>query len=170
MDNKELLYTDNKELFKTLIEILFLLLLLGVGVIMLILPFMAGAAVDGLKGFSVFGGIAAVIAIACVFLFLRGLFYLRKVAKHLLANQYFSIPIVNSLRKSGKDFLWTGLLSLGVMGVLWIGNVTEGELVFGLDINMMASLFLMIVGLFFIIQSNALAFAKDIKAENDLTV
>jgi hypothetical protein len=164
---------DNKELFKDLIEILFILHMLAIGVLLILVPFLAISGAlnsSDLDGFSIFEGIAVVILMACLFLFMRGLFYLRKVAKSILAEKYFSLPMIDNLGKSGRDFLKTGFFSFGIILVLWLGDVSDGKLVFGLDINMMSSLFLMIVGLFFIIQSNTLAYAKDIKEENDLTV
>ena len=56
-----------------------------------------------------------------------------------------------------------------IMILGWIGKLREGLFEFVYDINLMVPLFLMIIGLFFMIQSEALLVAKNFKEENELT-
>ncbi|MFT5918101.1 MAG: hypothetical protein ACI81T_004618, partial [Bacteroidia bacterium] len=50
------------------------------------------------------------------------------------------------------------------------GRMTNGKLALSYDVNLMIPCFLVIIGLFFVIQSEALLTAKGSKEENELTV
>lgn len=67
-------------------------------------------------------------------------------------------------------FLCTGILSFLLMILLWIAKLYNGKLELTYDLNFMIPLFLMIIGLFFMIQSRTLVLAKNFKEENELTV
>ncbi len=103
-------------------------------------------------------------------IFMRGLYYLRKVAR-LLAEKYFSdINIINS-KKVGVHFLLAGALYSSIIVILWLKESIEtGEFEIGTDMDLIAPLTLMIIGVFFIIQSKNLLLAKSFKEENELTV
>jgi len=103
-------------------------------------------------------------------LFFRGLFYLKKVASALLLNDLFSSKVVINLNRSGKNFIFTGILYLSSLLILWIGNISKGKISLSYNILTLIPFLLIIFGLFFIIQSNALEMARDIKNENDLTI
>jgi len=92
------------------------------------------------------------------------------MARHLLTHKYFSKQIIRSLKISGTHFLLAGVMFMVIMILGWIGKLSEGLLEFVYDVNLMVPLFLMIIGLFFIIQSEALLVAKNFKEENELTV
>ena len=103
-------------------------------------------------------------------LFFRGLFYLKKVASVLLSNNFFSYKIIINLNKSGESFALTGLLYLFTLFIIWIGNISNGKITLSYNISTIVPFLLIIFGLFFIIQSNALEIARNIKNENDLTI
>jgi len=111
-----------------------------------------------------------VISILTYLIFLRGLNFLRIVAKFLISNRFFSERIIINLKKSGIHFLFTGVLSFFVMFLIWIGQVINGKIVFSFNDKLVVSTFLIIIGLFFMIQGETLSFAKNIKDENDLTI
>ena len=113
--------------------------------------------------------ISCICILTCI-VFLRGVYYLRKMARHLLTHKYFSKQIIRSLKISGTHFLLAGVMFVVIMILGWIGKLREGLFEFVYDINLMVPLFLMIIGLFFMIQSEALLVAKNFKEENELTV
>ena len=92
------------------------------------------------------------------------------MARHLLIHKYFSKQIIKCLKISGTHFLLAGVMFVVIMILGWIGKLREGLFEFVYDINLMVPLFLMIIGLFFMIQSEALLVAKNFKEENELTV
>ena len=160
-------------LFKTLVDILYFLHFIGLLGIILILPFgivNINQANISVEEWSFFNWIIVIISLTTYIIFLRGLYYLRKMARFLLSNKYFSDLIINNLKKSGTHFLLTGILSLFLIILLWISKLYDGKLELVYDINFMIPLFLMIIGMFFIIQSKTLLLAKNIKEENELTV
>ena len=160
-------------LFKTLVDILYSLHFLGLIGILLFLIF-GIANIDQidpeLEGGSILFWIFTFISLLTYIIFLRGLSYLRVIAKFLLSKNYFSQLIISNLRKSGTHFLFTGILSLFLTLLLWIRKLYEGKFEIGYNTYLMIPFFLMIIGLFFMIQSKTLLLAKNIKDENDLTV
>ncbi|MBL4746170.1 MAG: DUF2975 domain-containing protein [Flavobacteriaceae bacterium] len=114
--------------------------------------------------------IYATLSIIVYVLFLVGLFYLRKMALFLLKRNQFSLEIVENLKKSGKFFLFTGVLSFIQMLGLWISELYRGTFSLTYESNTMAPLFITLIGMFFILQSNSLRFAMKFKKENDLTI
>ena len=160
-------------LFKTLVDILYFLHFIGLLGIILILPFgivNINQANISVEEWSFFNWIIVIVSLTTYIIFLIGLYYLRKMARFLLSNKYFSDLIINNLKKSGTHFLLTGVLSLFLIILLWINKLYDGKLELVYDINFMIPLFLMIIGMFFIIQSKTLLLAKSIKEENELTV
>jgi len=160
-------------LFKSLVDILFYLHVIGLFGMLIIIPFgilnihQVDMKVDDWTLLTV---VIAIVSLTIYVIFLRGLYYLRKVAIFLLLNKYFSEQIIRNLIKSGMHFLCTGILSFLLMISLWIAKLYNGKLELTYDLNFMIPLFLMIIGLFFMIQSRTLVLAKNFKEENELTV
>jgi hypothetical protein len=102
--------------------------------------------------------------------FLRGLYFLRKMARFLLSSKYFSDNIIRNLKKSGNHFLLTSLISFALIFAQWIGKMVDGKIELAYDQELLVPLFLAIIGIFFIIQSSTLDLAKSLKEENELTV
>ncbi len=159
-------------LFKTLVDILFIAQVVGfIGIIFLIpsgvmrinmvdLPVLEWTWVSWIILF---------LSLIGYIVFVMGLFHLRKVARHLLANIYFDLSVVNHLKKSGRYFIITGIASFIVFIIVWLVKITMHE--FSLyHFDFMVSLFIMSIGLFFIIQSEVIMQAKDFKDESELTI
>ncbi len=159
--------------FKTLIDV-FYIFHIGVPVYILLIVPLEAVKLDtgeaGLNNWTFKYWALAIVSSLTYVIFLRGLYFLRKVARRLLSRKYFSEEIITHLRKSGMHFLIAGSIFIFVQVLLWLSQLFVGQLNLSFEINSIAPLFLVIIGLFFIIQSNALLLAKDIKAENDLTV
>ena len=160
-------------LFKSLVDYLYILNVGGFLLLLITISF-GFVEINEIKGsdedWSVLViSISCVSALTCI-VFLRGVYYLRKIARHLLTNKYFSNQIIKYLKISGTHFLLAGVMFVVIMILRWIGKLRVGLLEFEYDTNLMVPLFLMIIGLFFMIQSEALLVAKNFKEENDLTV
>ena len=152
--------------FKTLVDILFFLHLIGLLVIAIIIP-LGGIDID--HSTLPNWGIAGLSMISYV-VFLRGLYYLRKVAVFILNHKYFTENIIINIKKSGVHMLVTGGIFFLSIVVLWLQQLSDGKLSIGFDNHLVAALFLSAIGMFFILQSNTLLLAKAYKEENELTV
>ncbi|MBU3026047.1 DUF2975 domain-containing protein [Zobellia galactanivorans] len=160
-------------LFKTLVDIVYFLHFIGLIGILFIIPFETihiNQASTNVENWNLPYWSVYIVSLAAYILFLRGLYYLRKMARHLLSNKHFSGSIIQNLKKSGNHFLYTGIISFILFATLRISKLGEGECELIYDNNLLIPLFLTIIGMFFIIQSNALHLAKGIKEENELTV
>ncbi|PTM09775.1 MAG: hypothetical protein DA407_05025, partial [Bacteroidetes bacterium] len=74
-----------------------------------------------------------------------------------------------NLKKSGRLFIYTGIISLSVYIISWIIRLNSGNvLLYNTDIVL--PIFITIVGLFFSIQSDVLMVSKKVKEDNDLTI
>ena len=159
--------------FKSLVDYLYILNVGGFLLLLITISF-GFVEINEIKGsdedWSVLAiSISCVSALTCI-VFLRGVYYLRKIARHLLTNKYFSKQIIKYLKISGTHFLLAGVMFVVIMILRWIGKLRAGLFEFVYDTNLMVPLFLMIIGLFFMIQSEALLVAKNFKEENELTV
>lgn len=160
-------------LFKTLVDILYILHFIGLIGIILIIPFGTvhiNQVNINVEDWNLFYWLVFIVSLFAYIIFLRGLYYLRKMARFLLSNKYFSDSIIQNLKKSGNHFLYTGIISFTLFIALWISKLTGGKFELIYDNNLLIPLFLTIIGMFFIIQSNTLNLAKGIKEENELTV
>ena len=92
------------------------------------------------------------------------------MARFLLTNKHFSENIIENLKKSGNLFLLTGIISFALFFIIWLNKLYGGKFELIYDSNLLIPLFLTIIGMFFIIQSNTLVLAKNFKKENELTV
>ncbi len=109
------------------------------------------------------------ICLVVCLVFLRALYYLRKVAKSLLSNNCFTNSTIESLKKSGNNFLYSGYILLVLLVYTLFGMFVQGNIKIEMS-SIIASLFLLIIGVFFRLQSSVLILAKDFKEENDLTI
>ena len=158
--------------FKTLIDILFIFQGFGVLGAFIIIPFgvtkinQVNVAVE--KWSALFWALL-IIGVIAYLMFMVGLYYLRKVGRHLLSNRYFSINIISNLKKSGMFLMYSGVIGFIGFVMAWIIKLSSNQVTF-YDTDMSLPLFIGIVGLFFIIQSEVLLSAKSFKEENDLTI
>lgn len=160
-------------LFKTLVDILYILHFIGLIGILFIIPFGVvniNQVNVNVEDWSLFYWLISITSLIAYIVFLRGLYYLRKMARFLLSNKYFSENIIKNLRKSGNHFLLTGTISFIILVAQWFNKLYGGKFELIYDTNLLVPLFLTIIGMFFIIQSNTLDLAKNIKEENELTI
>lgn len=159
-------------LFKTLVDILFIFQAIGFIGLLVVMPF--GVARIKIMDITQVEGSwmywwAVLLSLIGYFIFIMGLFHLRKMARHLLSNKYFDLVVVKHLRKCGHYFVATGVFNLLIFIALWVMNLTVGKVSF-YDSDVMLSLFMMMIGLFFIIQSQVTLSAKNFKDDSELTI
>lgn len=157
----------NSILFKSLIDIFFFIHVLGLIAILFKFP-LGLIEVKNIETPQISDWIIMAINAFVYFIFLRGLFFLRKMARILLSQEKsFSKPVVDYMRICGNQFVYAGLISI-VM--LLIGKLLELNIAPIYKSYSITPIFLLIVGLFFVIQSRTLSLAINLKNENDLVV
>ena len=103
-------------------------------------------------------------------MFFAGFFQLRKFASQLLKKKPFSSEVIKSTKKVGQFFTAAGLGSFVFVGInALLTNEGKISITFGIS-NFSMLLFLLIVGVLFLLLSDAFARALKLKEENDLTV
>jgi len=160
-------------ILKTLIDILYFLHILGLSAILYKLPFGIDNINQGnlnIEEWSILHWNNLLFSIFSYIAFLIGLFYLRKLARFLLSKKHFTDAIIISLKKCGIFFMSSGIIHILLFSILWFAKLCNGKFELSYNTNSMFPLFLIIIGLFFTIQSKTLLLAKGIKEENDLTV
>src|SRR5690554_1855699 len=94
-------------LLKTLIDILYVLHFLGLIGVLFLLPLgvvTIGNASVKFDDWGVFYWVIVIVSFIAYVILLRGLYYLRNMARFLLSNKYFSKEISRNLKKSGVHF------------------------------------------------------------------
>lgn len=165
----------NNILFKTLVDILFFLQGFAFPGFLLLMPLGASSSYNVYINFDVetwnlihWG--CLILSLIIYIVFLRGLYFLRKIARLLLAKRYFTNNYIQKLKITGIHFLISGILYAVLLVGIWMSKLFDGMLTFKYDTNVITPLFITIIGLFFILQSNTLLLAKSFKEENELTV
>ena len=167
------------KLFKLLIDLAFFLMIPIVvffpGTILYILIFPEQSIINVNIPFTEdgFGGKALLFTLAFFALFLLfffGFYQLRKFAGLLLKGKLFSQEVVLCTNKAGRFFTTCALGSFLFVGVNAIlTNSGRFSITFGSS-NFNLLLFLLIVGVLFLLLSDAFRKALALKEENDLTV
>lgn len=156
----------NSVLFKSLIDIFFFIQVIGLIATLFTFPLLF-MDIGNLEAPTLWDWIILPINCIAYFVFIRGLFFLRKMARIFLSQNSFSEKLVNYMKICGNQFIYAGIISIIIL--------LTGKL---LDLNIepfyksfsITPIFLLIVGLFFAIQSRTLSQAIIIKNENDLMV
>lgn len=156
----------NSILFKSLIDIFFFIHVLGLIAILFKFP-LGLIEVKNIETPQISDWIIMAINAFVYFIFLRGLFFLRKMARVFLSQNSFSKPVANYMKICGNQFVYAGLISIAM---LLIGKLLELNIEPIYKSFSITPIFLMIVGLFFVIQSRTLSLAINLKNENDLVV
>jgi len=160
-------------LFKSLIDILFFFLCFGVLGVIFILPFGSiniNQATLKLEDWSVLHWVVFTVTLTAYITFLIAIYQLRKVAYLMLKSKVLSESTALRLKKSGKLLIASGLGYFLITLLVWMYNLYDGTISFMYDSDSLAPLFIIIMGLFFMIQSDVLITAKRATEENDLTI
>jgi hypothetical protein len=112
-------------------------------------------------------------------LFTLAIYYLKKCIQPFIESDFYSTLVISNLNKTGNLFVFIGgsTIIIRILSVLYFQSLipTEGYsgfkiaglLTSSLDITV---LFLIIIGLFFLLFSNAFLNAKEFKQDSDLTI
>jgi len=166
-------------LFKTLIDILFILHCAGLIGFIFILPFgifsinIADVSVTGyeeLTRLPILYWVGIAFSFLSYVILLFGLYYLRRTAKYVLKNNFIKTQVIENLKRSGKMLTLAGVFLITTYIIFWLSKLSLGSIKLTYGTNVMIPLFLIIIGIFFMLQSNALLKAKLVKEENDLTI
>lgn len=159
--------------FKLLVDLLYYAHFAGLLGIFFVLPFgivkinQVNARVENWDFFNWF---IAIVSFVSYIIFLRGLYFLKNMAKHLLSEQYFSQGIIQNLKKSGLNFIYSSSISLFLVFATFTKTLFQNKFELIYDDNLINPLFIMIIGIFLIIQSKSLLRGKELQDENELTV
>jgi len=156
----------NSFLFKSLIDIFFFIHVIGLIAILFKFP-MGFIDVKNQEAPQFWDWTILVMNTFVYFIFLRGLFFLRKMARIFLSQNHFTKPVVNYMKICGNQFVCAGVISILILLIGKFLDLDFEPIYKSLSIT---PIFLMIVGLFFAIQSRTLSHAINIKNENDLMV
>tara|TARA_R110002020_G_scaffold468191_1_gene692291 strand:+ start:129 stop:644 length:516 start_codon:yes stop_codon:yes gene_type:complete len=167
------------KLFKLLIDLAFYLMIPIVvffpGTILYILIFPEQTIINvnipyTENGFSGKALLFTILFFALFLLFFAGFYHLRKFAALLLKNKLFSKDVIVSTKKAGQFFTACALGSFVFIGIYSLfTNLGKFSVTFGTS-NFNLHLFLLIIGVLFLLLSDAFARALKLKEENDLTV
>lgn len=160
--------------FEKLIYLLYILLIIYVGVIVLVPVLMLFDIEINIRSnldtdsfaFWIFFTLELIVYL----LFLLGVYFLRRVSLYLREDEPFKQLVIKGLNRSGTYMILSGLLSITSLVAVWVYKLVTGELSIGYGTDLILTLFIIIVGLFFKIQSNALMLAMKNKEELDLVV
>jgi len=112
-------------------------------------------------------------------LFTIAVYYLRKCIEPFINSDFYSTVVIKNLKKAGRLFVFIGLSTIlfRLVAILYFqsivpvqgysGLLNAGSLISSIDIT---TIFLIIIGLFFLLFSNTFENAKRLKEENDLTI
>ncbi|MCV6630996.1 MAG: DUF2975 domain-containing protein [Flavobacteriaceae bacterium] len=163
-------------LFKTLIDILFFLQIIALLSAVFIVPLgMVNINMYDLpiNQWNAFHWLLFLGSVICFFSFTLGLYFLRKLGRAMLSRRPFTLTVVKILKKCGAYFMVSGALLLLLHFLAWFAQqvyqkTTKIELIY--DTNMVIPFFLLIIGLFFRIQSNNILEARMYKEDSTLTI
>ena len=118
------------------------------------------------------------ITVVNFLLFILSVYYLKKCINPFIKSDFYSSIVIKNLKKSGGIFVFIGVStiffrfisvvyiinSVPMQGLSWFSFIA---FISSIDIS---TIFLIIIGLFFLLFSNAFENAKSLKQENDLTI
>ncbi|MFD1550953.1 hypothetical protein DNU06_04880 [Putridiphycobacter roseus] len=160
-------------LLKSLVDILYFLHFLGLIAILFFITIgiiSPNETATSLPPLNSFHWTIILIGLFAYIVFMMGLNYLRKVSRLLATNDFFSMEIIKQFKNTGNHFLATGIITTALLLANGVNHLFNGKLIFSYDLTFIIPMFLMIIGLFFLIQSKSIRLAKSYKEENELTV
>lgn len=100
-------------------------------------------------------------------IFTYGIYQFKTTLELFSKKIFFDDRTIHSLGLTGKSFITASLISIAVP---FFYKMFEGKLEAAADFSMSSPLFMLGLGLFFIVLSEVFANAKNLKKENDLTI
>ncbi|MEP2056292.1 MAG: DUF2975 domain-containing protein [Maribacter litoralis] len=162
------------ELFKSIIDILFYALCLGLLVLLFLGPLGLNSMAQEnklIQEWDVISWLILAISTLAYILLIIGVKYLKNVAGIMTKSISFGPSVQINLKKSGKSLIFSSLLNYLTFALVFVKQLTINvpvEITF--DNNLLLQIFITIIGLYFIIQSDILKMSYNLKQENDLTI
>ena len=165
------------KIFKLLIDIAFFLMIPFViffpGTILYVLLFPEQTIIDNNLPFATTDSqflsiLVSLIVFVQVILFFMGFYNLREFANLLLKNKIFSNSVIIRTKRTGQFF--TSCSILYIISTISESYSSHSESLNGSFHFSFLPYFLLIIGIFFLLLSDAFARALKLKEENDLTV
>lgn len=104
-----------------------------------------------------------------IIIFIGSIYYLRRASLKIIKNHMFSEDVVQALKRTGQLIISYSILMIISQKIIEV--LYKGSMSFGVDFEGFgSSLFLFILGLFFVLISNAFEAAGILKSENELTI
>ena len=162
------------KLFKNLIDILYFFLCFGLLGVLFLAP--TGFATISMENkdveyWDVFSWLFFIFSMISYITMLIGIKHLKNAAKYMLDQNKFHPKIAIFLKKSGQYLIFSSLMGYAMFVMLFIKKmVFDSKFEVILDNNGLLQIFITIIGIFFILQSDVLNKAATYKEENDLTI
>lgn len=164
----------SEKLFKILIDLIFVLQILGFITLIFVIPSFTFVKINmqdtSVQNWTIFHWLLLLTSFSSYVLFVFGIFYLRKFSKTLLTEKYFSIYVISNAMKIGKMFVYSGSIMILLYLIQFISRFTNGKIQLVYNTEFVFSLFIIAIGLFFLILSKILNSGVQLKQENDLTI
>ncbi|MFT6335022.1 MAG: hypothetical protein ACJATI_001768 [Halioglobus sp.] len=110
-----------------------------------------------------------IIAICIVILFIKTIYHLRKATLKMIKGEMFDQVVSENLKWTGISMILYKVSSL--IGNLYSEVLYQNQFTVGFDFGGFESfIFILILGLFFILLSNVIKNGITLKSENDLTI
>lgn len=114
-------------------------------------------------------------------LFIISIYYLKKSTASFLKSDFYTEEIIKNLKKSGRIFIFIGISTILVMIIytIHIQGILQNMVEINVFISLISilaaaidlkSIFLIIIGLFFLLFSKSFENARAAQQENDLTI
>jgi hypothetical protein len=118
-------------------------------------------------GMKDYGKIA--LTIIEMVLFIKAIFHLRKATLKMIKGEMFDELVVKNLKLTGISMI--AYKAVNILREQYSSVVYNGELTFGLDFEGFESfIFILILGLFFLLLSSVIQRGMTLQDENDLTI
>lgn len=161
-------------IFKTLIDVLFFLLCLGLLSVVFLAPTgFASRSMENkeVENWDVFSWLLLIFSVISYVALLIGIKHLRSASRYMMHQNKFHPKTAILLKKSGQFLIFSSLVGYAIFIVIFFLKLfLDAKFQLILDNSAFLQLFTTIVGLFFILQSEVLQNAADYKEENDLTI
>jgi hypothetical protein len=113
--------------------------------------------------------VGLMISILGMFLFIKTIYHLRTATLKMIHGEMFNHVVAKSLKLTGLSMI--GYKVVSIIKDLYSESIYDGTFTVGLDFNGFESfIFILILGLFFILLSKVIKNGISMKSENDLTI
>jgi len=160
-------------LYKTSLDILFIVLSAGGIGLFINIPFgisLIKMEQSFAQDWEILSWAYLLIKVVSWLLFLFGVYQLKKGARPLLNNHFFSEKVYKKLTRAGIFFIWSSVINFVGVALYLFQVYARQSYTYTQEENLLFPLFTLTIGIFFRIQSNALKMASGLKSENDLTI